>query len=62
MKAFSRFEKEILQFYPYVTKGNVVVSHLPSVITKRKNTGKNAFIFIWETGTVLCKTFFKLNH
>ena len=36
MKAFSRFEKEILEFYPYVTKENVVVSHLPSVITKRK--------------------------
>ena len=40
MKAFSRFEKEKLEFYAYVTKGNVVVSRLPSVITKRKILGK----------------------
>ena len=38
-----------------------MVSHLPSVSRKRKNTGKNAFMLIQKTGTGLCKTFFRLS-
>ena len=62
MNAFSRFEKEILEFYPYVTKGKCCGKPFAQCNHEEENTGKNAFIFIWETGTGLCKTLFKLNH
>ena len=62
MKAFSRFEKEILEFYPHVTKGKCCGEPFAQCNHEEEKYWKNAFMFIWETGTGLCKTLFKLNH
>ena len=62
MKAFSRFEKEILEFYAYVIKGKCCVKPFSQHNHEEENTGKSAFMFIWELGTGLYKTLFRLSH
>ena len=47
MKAFSRFEKEILEFYPYVTRGKCCGKPFAQCNHEEKNTGKKCFFCLY---------------
>ena len=53
MKAFSRFEKEILEFYAYVTKGKCCGKPFAQRTHEEEKYWEKCFMFKWETGTGL---------